>query len=287
MPVQFAFNVPNFGPYHDPRLVAGLAVEAEAAGWDGFFLWDHIQWPWIDQMADPWIILALIAAQTTRLRLGAVVTPLPRRQPWEFARQTTTLDHLSNGRLIIGVGIGGTEDANSVFQQREFAAFGQHDDARTRAAKLDEGLAVVAGLWSGQPFNFAGQHYTITDTQFLPPPLQQPRPPVWVAGMWPNRGPARRAARWDGYAPIKQGLGPITPDDVRAMRAFFAEQRDPALPFDLIIGGATAGTDPAADRATVAAYAEAGATWWSEGRAPWDSTVEQVRERIRQGPPRP
>ncbi|HUS14913.1 MAG TPA: LLM class flavin-dependent oxidoreductase [Chloroflexia bacterium] len=283
--MQFAFNLPNFGPYHDPRLVAGLAADAEAAGWDGFFLWDHIQWPYIDEVGDPWIILALIAAGTSRIKLGAVVTPLPRRHPWKLARETATLDHLSAGRLIVGVGIGGAPE-RGLWEEREFEAFGQYDDAPTRAAKLDEGLAVLAGLWSGQPFSFSGTHYQVKDTQFLPPTVQQPRPRVWVAGTWPRKAPVRRAARWDGYVPIKEHLAAITPEDVQAMAAYMAEHRTDPAPFDLVVGGPTTGTDPAADQASVLPFVEAGATWWSEGRLPWETSVDEVRTRIRLGPPR-
>src|SRR2546425_7289485 len=139
--MRYGVSTPNFGDYSDPRLLAELAREAEAAGWDGFFLWDHIVWPWHDTVADPWVALAVMAMSTERLRLGPMGTPIPRRHPWKLARETVTLDRLSAGRLLLGVGLGG-------FQSEEVEAFGEEGDPKVRAAKLDEGLEVLTGLWS-------------------------------------------------------------------------------------------------------------------------------------------
>jgi alkanesulfonate monooxygenase SsuD/methylene tetrahydromethanopterin reductase-like flavin-dependent oxidoreductase (luciferase family) len=150
--MRFGLHLANFGPVGgDPRLLATLATEAESAGWDGFFLWDHILGDpaWREPMIDPWIGLAAIATATRRLRLGALVTPVPRRRPWHLARETTTLDHLSGGRLVVGVGLGNPPDA-------EFEHFGEDGDARRRARRLDEGLAILDGLWSGRPSRFDG-----------------------------------------------------------------------------------------------------------------------------------
>ena len=149
--MRFAINVPNFGTYSDPRTAADLAREAEDAGWDGFFVWDHILGAreWQVPIADPWVLLSAVAMRTERIRLGPMVTPIPRRRPWKLARETVTLDHLSRGRLVLGVGLGFPPDA-------EFEQFGEDGDPRVRAAKLDEGLAVLTGLWSGQPFRLRG-----------------------------------------------------------------------------------------------------------------------------------
>jgi alkanesulfonate monooxygenase SsuD/methylene tetrahydromethanopterin reductase-like flavin-dependent oxidoreductase (luciferase family) len=152
--MRYAINVPNFGDYADARFVADLARRAEQHGWDGFFVWDHINsamgrgMP----MGDPWVILTAVALATERIRIGTMVTPLPRRRPWKVARETTTLDHLSGGRLILGVGLGTPADA-------EFASFGEVPDIAERARKLDEGLEVLTGLWGGEPFSFVGEHY--------------------------------------------------------------------------------------------------------------------------------
>ena len=109
--MQFAIDLPSFGPFSDANRVAQLAVEAEEAGWNGFFLWDHINYklagsPDPVAIADPWIMLAAMALRTTNLKLGPMVTPLPRRRPWKLARETVTLDHLCGGRLVLGVGLG-------------------------------------------------------------------------------------------------------------------------------------------------------------------------------------
>ncbi len=286
--MKFAFNVPNFGPYHDPRLTAELAHEAEEAGWDGFFLWDHMQWPWPgangkpNPTGDPWVILTLIADRTSRIKFGPLVTPLPRRQPWKVARETVSLDHLSGGRLIFGVGIGGGGE----FDTTEFGNFGLPTDAKVRAAMLDEELAIITGLWSGETVNYHGNHYHVSDTTFAPASLQQPRIPIWVAGMWPLKNPARRAARWDGYAPLKKDFAAITPEDVREMAAFFKQERQSNQPFDIVIGRNTPGNDAAEDAAIVAPFAEAGATWWNESIPPWEGGADVVRQRLRKGPPR-
>ena len=179
--MNFGIDVPNHSAYSDPRLLVELACEAEAAGWDGFFIWDHLV-RWNDRripVVDPWITLAAIAVKTERICLGPMVTPLARRRPWKLARETVTLDHLSGGRLILGIGLGSRSTA-------EFKAFGDEGDPKARAAMLDEGLEVLAGLWSGHAFSYSGKYYQIEETQFRPPPVQSPRIPIWVAGTWPN-----------------------------------------------------------------------------------------------------
>ncbi len=275
--MRFAINVPNFGEYSDGRALAELAHEAEDAGWDGFFLWDHIGADWPAPVADPWVLLAAMAMTTQRIRLGTLVTPLPRRRPWKLARETATLDQLSGGRLILGVGIG------SDFG-REYSAFGEAADAKLHGAMLDEGLDVLAGLWRGEPFSYSGQHYTVREARFRPTPTQTPRIPIWVAGMWPNKAPFRRAARWDGVVPMRADEQPMTPDDIRAMLAYIHDHRTSADPFEVPLAGFTGHEDPAAATAKLDAYAAAGVTWWEEGFLPGD-TVAAVRERIHAGPP--
>ena len=190
-------NVPIFGEYADVRLLAEMAVEAEAAGWDGFWVWDHIQWSGEDpgeprqRAVDPTVALTLIAAATQRVRLGPMLTPLARRRPWKVARELTTLDHLSAGRLTLGVGLGAPPGL-------EFGDFGEETDARVRAAKLDEGLDVLTGLWSGEPFDYAGEHYQLTQAELLPRPAAGPRADLgrWrvaaAPGPVPPSGPVRR-----------------------------------------------------------------------------------------------
>jgi alkanesulfonate monooxygenase SsuD/methylene tetrahydromethanopterin reductase-like flavin-dependent oxidoreductase (luciferase family) len=272
--MRFAINLPNFGPFGDPRAMASLARDAEAAGWDGMFIWDHMLWlaPHNQPVAEPWVTLAAMATATERIRLGPMVTPLPRRRPWQVARQAVTLDQLSGGRAILGVGIGGDWFG-------DYSRFGEPADDRTHGAQLDEALDVVIGLWSGAPFSYAGQHYTIREAQFLPTPVQQPRIPIWVAGMWPGTKPFRRAARYDGVAPIARAQDTmLTPDDMRAMLAAIGPHRTSAAPFDVVLAG------PPLAPEQYAAYAAAGVTWYQDGFL-WDDSVEDVRAHIRRGPP--
>src|SRR5438477_215133 len=200
--MRYGVYVPNFGPYGDARILAGLAYEAEETGWDGFFLWDQVSkstlTPTIDPMVDPWIALAVIALGTRTIRLGTLVTPLPRRRPWMVAREAVSLDHLSAGRLVLGVGAGGG--------YYDFEALGEVSDAKSLALLLDEGLEVLTGLWSGEQYNHDGIAYHIKEAQFLPRPVQSPRIPIWVANLWPSKAPLRRAARWDGIIPIGRDL---------------------------------------------------------------------------------
>lgn len=280
--MQFAIDIPHFGPFSDPHLVAELAHEAEDAGWDGFFLWDHLAYhqdglPKAVAVADPWILLTAIALRTTRIKLGPMITPLPRRRPWKLARETVTLDHLSAGRLILGIGLGTNFYG-------EYADFGEPTDERVHGAMLDEGLAILTQLWSGEEVNYQGHHYQLSQVRFLPKPLQQPRIPIWIAGNWPHTKPFRRAAQFDGIFP-QMLTRAITPEDFRELLGYIQAHRTQTTPFDAVAFGLTSGTDKARDAAQVTSFAEAGATWWLESFDPLQ-TVEQIRQRIHQGPPR-
>jgi alkanesulfonate monooxygenase SsuD/methylene tetrahydromethanopterin reductase-like flavin-dependent oxidoreductase (luciferase family) len=289
--MQYGVYVPNFGPYGDARVLAGLAYDAEAAGWDGFFLWDQVSkstlTPTIDPMVDPWIALAVIALRTRTILLGTLVTPLPRRRPWMVARETVSLDHLSEGRLVFGVGAGGG--------YYDFEALGEVSDARALAALLDEGLEVLTGLWSGELYSHDGIAYHIKEAQFLPRPLQTPRIPVWVANLWPSKAPLRRAARWDGIVPIGRDLplaAMLSSGEMHEIVLSVRSQPEYSPPFEVVHMGITGGTDAALDRKVVAAYQQVGVTWWVEKILPelggsWTEwPLEAMRMRIRQGPPR-
>jgi alkanesulfonate monooxygenase SsuD/methylene tetrahydromethanopterin reductase-like flavin-dependent oxidoreductase (luciferase family) len=271
--------VPNFGEYSDPQVLAEMAREAEDSGWDGFFMWDQITMDTTQPVCDPWIALALIASATKRIRLGTMVTPLPRRRPTTLARQTVTLDRLSEGRLILGVGLG-------ALQYEEFDALGDEPELKIRAEMLDEGLEVLTGLWSGEPFAHEGKHYRIKSAHFLPTPLQRPGIPIWVAGNWPARAPFRRSARWDGVIPGWDIMGGSkqSPQDVRDMVAYIKSMRSSNGSFDVAYGGKTSGTDRKADALEVRQYREAGVTWWLEDLNPWRGPLEEMRNRIRNGP---
>ena len=291
--MQYGLSIPNLGETWQPRTLADLARRAEDAGWDGFFVWDHILFDSLPT-ADPWIALAAIALATERIRIGPMVTPLPRRRITKLARETVTLDHLSNGRLILGVGIG--------IHEWEFAQMGDEGDAKQRGAMLDDGLALLTELWSGEPVNYHGAHYTAQPMiewsgpgRFLPTPVQQPRIPIWVAGMWPNKPPFRRAARWDGVYPIAAisdlDAPGLSPAQLRDLLQFTLAQRTTTTPLDVVVAGVT--PDPAQARATTARFEEAGATWWLEDISPYAlsqpaqpaSILDATVARIRQGPP--
>ena len=263
-------------PRGDARTAAELAQAAEAAGWDGFFVWEPV-WG-----IDAWVSLTAAAMRTERIRLGTMLTPLSRMRPWKLASETATLDRLSNGRVILSVGLGAIDTG--------FAAFGEVIDRKTRAELLDEGLDILTGLWRGQPFRYDGKHYHVEPTTFElpPPPVQQPRIPIWVVGAWPRPKSMGRALRYDGLLPMVLGedgkARQATPDDVRAMRAYAIAQRPERTSFDLVVEGVTPGESPEQAAAIVRPWEEAGATWWIE--AQWQASgLSDVAKRVRQGPP--
>ena len=255
--------VPIFDELAEPVEVARLATLAEEFGWDGFFVWDHVGYraP-VQAIADPWVTLAAMACRTERLRIGPMVTPLPRRRPAKVARETVTLDRLSGGRLTFGVGIANGDELEQTGEQLE---------AKVRGAMLDEALDILAAAWSGEPVHHRGEHYVVDGLRFLPVPVQQPGIPVWVAARYGNPAPLRRAARYDGVFPI----GVTTPDQLREVVADVARHRTRSDPFDVVVGGPP-GTDPAG-------FADAGATWWSVS-FPITSTATDVERVLREGP---
>jgi alkanesulfonate monooxygenase SsuD/methylene tetrahydromethanopterin reductase-like flavin-dependent oxidoreductase (luciferase family) len=225
--------LPPFDELVEPATLVDLARRAEAGGWDGFFLWDHVNYTRqdVNAVADAWIALAAIAGATERIRIGPMVTPLSRRRVQKVARETVTLDRLSGGRLTFGVGLG-------VEGNGELEPFGEEVDPRKRAELLDRGLDQLASFWAGE---------------FEPRPVQSPRIPVWVAGRWKSRRrPLERAARWDGFFPIglpDPGALARIAEEVGELRA--GAQRDSA--FDLVV--------EIAPGDAVAPWEEAGATW--------------------------
>ena len=276
--VRFAVGVPNVGPYADPEAQLALSTAAEGAGWDGYFLWDHILYPEDWPVLDPWVALSAIAARTNRLVLGLLVAGLARALPWEVAKRAASLDRLSGGRLILGAGLGSRPE--------EFTAFGQPADPRGRAERLDEALEVIDGLWSGAPYSFQGKHFTIASPPMHPVPLQRPRIPIWVGGRWPNRPPFRRAARWDGVVPTHASYGKgktMPPDDLRELVAFVQRQRGGDRSFDVALEGRT--PEGAEGWRVVEPYRAAGLTWWIEALGWWRGDVSTALGRVRSGPP--
>ncbi|MEP7358714.1 MAG: LLM class flavin-dependent oxidoreductase [Anaerolineales bacterium] len=263
---------------------AACAQAAEAAGWDGFFVWEPV-WG-----VEAWISLTAAAMRTERIRLGTMLTPLSRMRPWKLAGEAATLDRLSNGRVILAVGLGAVETG--------FANFGEETDRKTRAELLDEGLEILTGLWRGQPFSFSGKHYQITPVEFgLPlPPIQTPIP-IWVVGLWPSQKSMGRAARYQGLLPaIKNPDGShaeLTPELIGPIKAYLDEHRPSAGPYDIVIEAPHTPIATRPDSAQQAAALEAaGATWWLESM--WDEietmfdpkTQERILARVKLGPPR-
>jgi len=283
--MKFGIYLPNFGSYGDARVLANLAQEAENSGWDGFFIWDHIAGETLP-MVDPWVALAAIAVTTQRIRIGTTVTPLPRRRPWKLAREAVSIDHLSGGRLTLGVGIGGGE--------AEWAQLGEQPDLKKRGAMLDEALSVLVGLWSGEPFSYAGQYYHLENAHFLPKPLQQPRIPIWVGGNWPYKAPFRRAAKWDGAFPlfwVEENEAELA--QLEDVVRYLGKHRKVEQPIDIICMGVTPDAESKYTVDLVAQRSALGATWWLECLTPYRADksfedewpVEAMRERVLQGPP--
>jgi alkanesulfonate monooxygenase SsuD/methylene tetrahydromethanopterin reductase-like flavin-dependent oxidoreductase (luciferase family) len=271
--------VPNFA--EDPAELIELGVAAEQAGFDGFFVWDHIVFSNTGDgppIIDPWLVLGVVATRTSRIKLGTMITPVPRRRPWQLARQTASLDVLSGGRLILGVGIGSPAYG-------DFGIFHEPSGDRIRADLLDEGLDIMAGLWTGEEFTYQGEHYTVDSVRFRPRPVQQPRIPVWVGGILPGTRPVNRAARWDGMVPIRYTdgkLARVSAADIADVGARIAAARGSADGVDLVVWAEVA-KDPADVPAIAGPYQEAGTTWWIESARPGGGWWEDVQRRVAVG----
>jgi probable F420-dependent oxidoreductase len=263
--MRYGICLANIGTYSDPRVGVRVASAAEAAGWDGVFIWDHLAFVWGAPAADPWITLAAIAAATSRVRIGTAVTPVARRRPQVLAHEVATLDVLSQGRVIFGAGLGGSVT--------EFSKFGEPADAKVRASMLDEGLGLLRALWSGVAVTHQGEHYTADGVTLAPTPVQE-RVPIWIGGNRPAS--LRRAARWDGW--LADSADPtgmtLSPDDVARSIERIGRSDD----FDVAVLGQS-------DRGDAAAYERAGATWWLENLHDMRGSVEDVLRHVQAGPP--
>ncbi|WP_219503657.1 LLM class flavin-dependent oxidoreductase [Nonomuraea ceibae] len=261
--MRWGLYLPPFGELADPRVLAELGAQAEAAGFDGVFLWDHVVRPERPglEVGDAWIGLAAIAAATRRVIIGTRITPLSRRRPQVVARQGVALDQLSGGRFVLGAGLGSDRSG-------ELSRLGEETDPRVRAAMLDEGLEVIRRCWSGEPVSYEGRHYKVDGLTFRPAP--RPRVPIWVAAQSVRRGPLRRAARFDGLCPE------TGPDGLVEMLGVVREHRQSLEGFEVAVS-APPGADPDP-------YRRAGATWWLV-QAPAVSTADEVAAIIETGRP--
>jgi alkanesulfonate monooxygenase SsuD/methylene tetrahydromethanopterin reductase-like flavin-dependent oxidoreductase (luciferase family) len=260
--MRFAVSIP---PFTDPRVIVDLGVTAETAGWDAVFVWDHLQWDThlnVD-VHDPWALLSAMAVQTERIILGTGVTPLARRRPWVLAKQLVTLDHLSGGRAVLGVGLGEPADA-------DFGVFGDEADRAARARILDDALVLLDGLLRGGEVRHHSEHYDV-EAQLRPRPVQEPRPRIFVAGTHPLQRPLHRALRWDGFFPISyQGL--LSPEEITTY--LDGVKRPPGWEVYSTF----------APGHTVAEFEAAGVDWLTEGTWPVGNWVADLRRRILDGP---
>lgn len=266
-------------PYTTPRTVARLSQLAEESGWDGCFLGDAI---WCE---DPMIALAAAAMTTRRIRLGTMVTPVPLRIPWKLASESVALDHLSDGRLILGLGAGAVWMGWHAFPD-------EVTDNQARAEMLDETIDILTLLYQKKQFDYDGKHYHLKLTQldemhYPPKPVQQPRVPLWCVGLWPRKKSMGRVLKCDGVIAEKIGSDgkpeDITPDDIHEIKAYVEAHRTLLSPFDIVLNGKVADLDRTQLQDKLLPLSEAGATWWIEGL--WDATEEIATERIRRGPP--
>lgn len=277
--MKYGFVLPGAAPTE----MLAQAELADAAGWDGVFVWEAAYGP------EPWSLLSAMAQRTTRVHLGTMLTPLPWRRPWKLASQVATLDQLSGGRAILAVGLGAVDP--------ELGSIPEVTDRRTRAELLDEGIDLIQGFWTGN-LEFVGRHHQIDlrvreDFAQLVKPIQQPGIPIWVVGAWPRPKSMERVLRCQGILPCyidESGMRAMTTDDMVAMISWLREHAV-ATGFDVVTDGETPTDDPTKASEIVRPWAEVGCTWWLETR--WQETLEDteerrrlVRERLAAGPPR-
>lgn len=256
--MRHALTIPPYGDLADPAALVEVAVAAERSGWDAVFLWDHVLRRPDDpqETADPWVAMAAIAVATERIRIGPMVTPITRRRPIKLARETTTLDHLSRGRLTLGLGLG-------VDTTRELSAFGEVVDARERGERLDEGVELLCAFWSGDEVDFHGEHFIADRVTVLPRPYQRPRIPLWFAARGGATKPVRRAARFDGLFPIE-----VDENALSEMLRIVREERGSLDGFDVIVRPV--------DATQYGRFADLGVTWAITGPAPGDPGVLEL-----------
>ncbi len=267
--MKCGISISNFGVSSKPQDYAKLAKAIENAGWDGFFVWDHLNFGRGLNILNPWILLAAIAVETERMIMGTAVTPLPRRRPQQLASEVMTLDQLSEGRMVLGVGLG--------WPPKEFRVFGEEDDIRIRAQKLEESLDIIQKLWSGEELSFKGEHYSVDGFKLHPTPVQKPRVPIWVAGMWPKKKPFQRAALYDGVVPI----GTRDPTTFADMKEYVEKYRMSKGEYAWVCSL----THPSKTKREelLPQFEQAGANWYLES---WGTVpIGKQMKRTKRGPP--
>lgn len=275
--MKFGIYAPNFGDtFGSPKLITELAVEAEKAGWDGFFLWDHVIYPdeGSPDLVDPIIALTSVAENTKKIKIGTIVTPLPRRRPWKLARETVTLDIISDGRFILGGGLG---------NRSELGLMNEETSPRKMAEMAEEQIEILCGLWSGEEFSYEGKYYKLDKAKFLPRPVQKPRIKIWGAGTWPKKGPFRRAVKLDGVVPLSVDYStPLTPDDFRNMMEYM-KKHGLCEPYDIVEISFDA-TKSSEKKRSILEFQDAGVNWWLELVSDWNGSFDKIKDIITQGP---
>ena len=279
--IKYGLGFIQFNELSNPELVVEFAIEAEKAGWDGFFLIDHIYFSRenISSIAETWVLLSAIAARTEKIKIGTCVSPLPRYHPWQFAKMAATLDILSKGRLILGLGLGGPEV--------EYETFGQKYDLKILAEKMDECLDIIQGLWTGELFSYKGKHYQIDDACLLPKPLQNPRIPLILGGSWPFKKPFIRAAKYDGVLPIHRNFPQdLNPNELKEILDTVKQNRINDDPFEVMMFGSGFFV-PDKRLEIMKPYIDLGITWWLEHvNTLMQPSVEKMKDLVKKGPPR-
>ena len=280
--VKFGIYVPNYGPVLGNAVhLANLTKLAEDSGWDGFFIWDHILVKRTNgpDICNPWVALGLMGYKTEKITLGTTITPLPRRKPWELAREVITVDQISNGRLILGVGLGEPPEV-------EYGSFGEETAVKTRREKLDESLEILQGLWTGEPFSFKGKHFNLEEVTFVPKPIKA-KIPIWVAGEYPHIGPIKRAAKYDGMIPLPEKFKgeDVTLEDYQEIYNKIVSLRGNSN-FDFVI--ITTVPPEKNDSNTelisfIESGIESGFTWFINYISP-NTKLQKIEKRIKQGP---
>jgi alkanesulfonate monooxygenase SsuD/methylene tetrahydromethanopterin reductase-like flavin-dependent oxidoreductase (luciferase family) len=272
--MHYAIEVVPFGVFSNPGKIIPLAQAAEAAGWEGLFVWDHLGYVSGIAGADPWVILAAVAAVTSRLKLGVEISPLSRYRPHVLAQTLVSLDLLSQGRVIFGAGLGHNPD--------EFSLFGEPADQKIRAGMLDESLDVLGRLMAGSPVTHHGEHYTVDNVTLQPLPIQRPRIPIWIGGR--SHPALRRAARWDGWVMTAAGPGgemKRSPDYLAGKVEEIYQNRLVRDPFDIAVSGYSRPGEHSLPRQ----FESAGATWWLECLSDERGQLDELLGRIKAGPP--
>ncbi len=275
--MKFGIYAPNYGKtFGNPQVVVDLITEAEEAGWDGFFLWDHLFPEDSTSIVDPFVTLAAAAVKTERILFGTTVTPVPRRRPWKLASECVTLDHLSNGRAVLGIGLGGPE---------ELGLMNEETNPKIHAKMAAEQIEILNGLWSGEEFSFEGEHYKLDKVKMSLKPVQQPRIKLWGAGTWPKKGPFRRASRLDGVIPLR-GLGrPLSLEELKQITEYLKLQGELPDSYDIVRIYWNMGEDIQTEYDKFNEFREIGVTWWLQTVTDWTGDTEAIREVIRKGPP--